>query len=395
MKLLVVSPYMPSPTWGFSARSYYLLKMLATMHTVSLLTLVAHDEVGADGNIPLVQDFVETMQVISRPQTQSKRARQLMSLVGGRSYSLHAHSVAGMQETLDKLLSKGCYDAVLFESVLTAAYRLPKGVKVIIDEHNIEYELLQRTYERETDLLRRWYNWRESRLLKSVEIARCGKADLVLVTSEREHVLLKSMLPQKMIEVVPNGVDIAAFQVDHEAQEVAHSIIFTGTMDYYPNIDAVLFFAERCWPLIRARVPDATWQIVGRNPPLEIAKLAELPGVKVTGWVPDVRPYLAAASVAIAPLLIGSGTRLKILEALAMAKAVVSTSLGCEGLSVVPGKHLMVADQPEAFAQAVVDFLLNPARCNAFGSAGRALAEAEYSWEQCGIKLLHALDRMC
>jgi polysaccharide biosynthesis protein PslH len=191
---------------------------------------------------------------------------------------------------------------------------------------------------------------------------------------------------------VPNGVDVEAFQKNCSRREVPGRIVFTGTFSYYPNVQAVLLFAQRCWPLIRAQAPLATWQIVGGNPPLEVQRLAELPGVAVTGTVPDVKPYLDAAEVAVAPLQIGSGTRLKILEALSMQKAVVSTSLGCEGLAVVSGEHLVVADEPEAFAQSVVTLLGNPELRATLGANGRTLVEAEYRWEQCGDKLLRVLE---
>jgi len=320
--------------------------------------------------------------------------RQLMSVVRGRSYTLDAHILAEVQEALDALLARERYDVVIFESVLIAGYSLPKSVKIIIDQHNIEHELLQRTYQRERAGLRKWYNLLESRLLKPVEIERCRRSDVVLVTSERERLAWKNMLPRNVIEVVPNGVDIEMFQGTWLEQEVPGRIIFTGAMNYYPNIDAVLFFAQHCWPLIQARVPGATWQIVGSNPSPEVLKLAQFPGVTVTGWVPDVRPYLAAAEVAIVPLQIGSGTRLKILEALAMQKAAVSTSVGCEGLSVESGKQLIVADQPEAFAQAVVDLIRKPEMRIELGTAGRSLVEAEYSWGRCGTKLMHILEKV-
>jgi len=178
------------------------------------------------------------------------------------------------------------------------------------------------------------------------------------------------------------------------SQEIVDRIIFTGTMNYYPNIDAVLYFARECWPLILSQVPNATWQIVGKDPTPEVSDLAELPGITVTGSVPDVTCYLAAATVAIAPILIGGGTRLKILEALAMRKAVVTTSRGCEGLSIIPGKHLIVADQAQAFAQAVVDLMQDRERRKALGNAGRALVEAVYSWERCGAQAVRALEKI-
>ncbi|HEX4714858.1 MAG TPA: glycosyltransferase family 4 protein, partial [Ktedonobacteraceae bacterium] len=156
----------------------------------------------------------------------------------------------------------------------------------------------------------------------------------------------------------------------------------------------VRFFAHHCWPLIRARIPSATWQIVGKNPMPEVLQLANVPGVTVTGEVSDTRLYLATASVAIAPLRIGSGTRLKILEAFAMQKAVVSSSIGCEGLAVEAGQHLLVADQPEAFAEAVIALLQQPEKRRELGRAGRALVETAYSWEQCGKHLLQAIEEM-
>ena len=162
-------------------------------------------------------------------------------------------------------------------------------------------------------------------------------------------------------------------------------------MDYYPNIDAILYFASECWPLIRSSAPRVTWAIVGRNPPSSVLKLGKVPGITVTGSVSDVRPYLAAANVVVAPLRIGSGTRLKILEAFAMRKAVVSTSLGCEGLDVIPGKHLIVADQPEAFAQCVVDLLQDQDKRAALGSAGKEFARA-YSWQRIGDALVDAVE---
>ena len=390
MKLLMLSPSFPSPTWGFRTRNYYLLKTLARKHTISLLSLVNRSEI-EECDLSLLKDFVHTAQIVVRPAPPSKRLQQLMCILRGRSYFLEYNSSTEMQRALDLLLLEEHYDAVLFESALIAGYRLPEGVKCIVDQHNIEHELLWRTYQHETAWLRKWYNRLESRLLRPMEIERCSKADVVLTTSERERLLLKSILPHSIIEVVPNGVDIEAFR--HNALgEVPGQIIFTGAMNYYPNIDAVTFFAQRCWPLIRAQIPGATWAIVGYDPVPEVRRLAELPGVTVTGSVPDVRPYLAASTVAITPLQIGGGTRLKILEALAMQKAVVSTSIGCEGLSVVPGEHLVVEDEPEALAQAVVAFLNNPEMRAAYGSAGRALVEAEYSWEHCVGRLLRVLD---
>jgi sugar transferase (PEP-CTERM/EpsH1 system associated) len=395
MKLLILMPSFPSPTWGAGTRNYHILKALAAHHTVSLLCLT--DWLDAEFidaelyDLSLLNDCMHTVKFVVRQTTSKKRLQQLWYIARLRSYSIAINDSKQMQEALDTLLQEEHYDAVLFESVLVAGYRLPEGTRYIIDQHNIEYELLWRTFQSESSWLRKWYNWQESHLLRRAEIEICKKASLVLTTSERDCRSLKSMLPDNIIEVVPNGVDVELFQ-NSLSDEIPYQIIFTGVMNYYPNIDAVLSFARDCWPLIKAEIPQATWKIVGGVPVREVRKLAELPDVTVTGTVPDVRPYLAASAVAIAPVQVGSGTRLKILEAFAMRKAVVSTSIGCEGLSVVPGKHLLIADRPVEFAQAVVKLLTNPEMRTTLGNAGRALVEEKYSWEHCGTQLLRFLE---
>lgn len=377
--------------WGASTRNYHLLKALASKHTVSLLALVE----GTEGRtyVEELQGLTHELHMIAHPTPSAKRREQLLHVLRGSSYILNSYSSREMQEKINILLSSAFYDVVFFESIFMAGYKLPAQVKMVIDQHNIEYELLQRTFERETSRSRKWYNWVESQLIKPVEIARCRAAQVVVMTSEREQQVMKNILPNKVIEVVPNGVDTEAFR-GGEAQQVQPTrIVFTGTMDYYPNIDAVLFFAEQCWPYIRRQVPEAEWQIVGRNPPAEIQQLAERPGISVTGSVPTVKPYLEAAAIAIAPLRIGSGTRLKILEAMAMEKAVVSTSAGCEGLAVESGKHLIVADEPAAFAQAIISLMKQPDLRTSYGLAGRMLVEHEYSWKRCGETLLQILEK--
>jgi sugar transferase (PEP-CTERM/EpsH1 system associated) len=393
MNLLMVTAGLPRPIGGANTRNFHLLKALSQEYRVSLLVLANDDEIDQVDLLSSMNEFAYSIQLIRYElPDRFKRLIQILHAVRGKSYFLNLFIIPEMQYALNAICTHRHFDIVLFESVLVAGYHLPHGLKFVIDQHNIEHELLERTYEHEKALLRKWYSWHESRLLKLGEIERCRKADVVLVTSEREYGVLKHLIPGQQIEVIPNGVDITTFVQHDSGQEIAHRIIFTGSMDYYPNIDAVLFFARECWSFIKAQVPSASWQIVGKAPPREVRDLAELPGITVTGTVPEVTPYLASAAVAIAPLQIGSGTRLKILEALAMRKAVVSTSLGCEGLSVTSGMHLIVADRAQAFAGAVIDLMQDTEKRKALGDAGRILVETEYSWESCGNQLLHVLE---
>lgn len=391
MNILIVSANIPSPTWGASSRNCYLLKALAENHRVSLLALSERSEKNMLSDLSLLEHLTYSTQVVTI-RSLPKCLRQFIALLSGKSYLLNTHTFVEMQDAINELFAREAFDLVLFESVLIANYRLPRKVKVVIDQHNIEYELQMRTFEQETAWLRKGYSWLESSHLKPIELNICRQADVVLVTSQRERMNLSALLLGTSTEVVPNGVDIEKFKDTDEEEEVPNRVIFTGAMDYYLNIHAVLLFAQWCWPLIQAQVPDATWLIVGRTPPAEIRNLAELPGITVTGTVSDVRPYLASSTVAIAPLQIGSGTRLKILEALAMRKAVVTTSVGCEGLTVENKKHLLITDPSEEFARAVVTLLNNPELRTTLGNAGRALIEAEYSWEYSGSRLLQVLE---
>lgn len=393
MNLLMVTAGLPRPLGGANTRNFHLLKTLSNLYRVSLLVLASEAEANESDVLFALNEFAYSIQLIPYElPDRSKRLIQFLNAVRGKSYFLNLFIVPEMQHALETLCAAHHFDMVLFESVLLAGYQLPSGMKTVIDQHNVEYELVERTYKHEKALVRKWYSWRESRLLKQGELERCRSADVVLVTSERERDMLRKVLPEQQIEVIPNGVDTATFVQRDPAPEIPHQILFTGSMDYFPNIDAVLFFARTCWPIIREHVPETTWHIVGKNPPPEIKRLAALPGITVTGTVPEVYPYLAASAIAIAPLQVGSGTRLKILEAFAMRKAVVSTSVGCEGLSVVTGKHLLVADHPQEFAQAVITLLNNPRMRTALGNAGRALVETQYSWEHSGALLLRVLE---
>jgi len=393
MRILMVSPYIPSPTSGNRARSYYLLKMLARQHTVSLLALDDGVTPASPHSLAPLEDFTSTMQIVPfLVAAYPKRVRQVLNILKGKSTYLSQHISPGMQDALTDLLAREPYDVLIFECALASDYLLPPHVRVILDQHNIEYEVLYRTYLHEPFSLRKWYNWRESRLVKQAEIKLSQRADALVMTSDRELVAMKKLLPHNTIAVVPNGVDIAYFNGEQNTHPQEHRIIFTGSMEYYPNVEAVLFFARTCWPRIRAAVPDATWQIVGKNPLPDVQNLARLPGVTVTGSVADVRPYFTHAAVAVVPLLVGGGTRLKILEAMAMRTPVVSTSLGCEGLAVEPDRHLLVADQAEAFARCVIELLTEPGRRQGLITAGRELVEAEYSWEKCADRLQEVVE---
>jgi glycosyltransferase involved in cell wall biosynthesis len=211
------------------------------------------------------------------------------------------------------------------------------------------------------------------------EEQRCWKrADGCILTSDREEAILRQYAPQAPTLVVPNGVDVDYFRPS-QATPDPDSIVFVGVMHYRPNVDAMLYFIREVMPHLLRQRPQLTLTVIGAKPPEELRRLAG-PNVVVTDRVPDTRPYVERAGAFVVPLRMGSGTRLKVLEGLAMGRPVISTSLGCEGIDAVDGQHLLVADQPAEFAHSVLRVLDDPALAARLGRQGRALVEERYSW---------------
>jgi glycosyltransferase involved in cell wall biosynthesis len=260
---------------------------------------------------------------------------------------------------------------------------------LVFDDHNAEYVLQQRAFETDVHQPRRWvgaaYSFVQWRRLRRYERRACEVADRVVAVSEVDAEVLRRLSPGLDPIVVPNGVDMEFYTTPvaplaGESGPKEEDLVFTAKMDFRPNVDAVLWFAQEVFPLIRRESSETRLWVVGKNPHPRLAPLAGDPAVVLTGWVEDVRPYIAEAAVYIVPLRIGGGTRLKVLEAMAMGKAIVSTALGCEGFDLVPGQELVVADTPSEFAAAVLALLRDPERRARLGRAGRRLASSRYDW---------------
>ena len=392
MKILVVTRDVPRPVSGAGKRNTYLLRALCEAHRVTLL-IVTDDPAVAVRDRAALDARLEALRIVGAPLSRYKRAWQMASTALRQPSVTLRFSPPRAGRAIRALLAAERFDVVVYQSVIVADHRLPPGPCVVIDEHNLEYELLERSVIQARSTSRRIHYALEAAALKRVELELLSRADLVSVTSERERELLTALLPGASVVVTPNGVDTDSFAPQPERAETPHRVIFTGSMDYHPNEQAAHYFADAIWPRVRVEIPDATWYLVGVRPPASFKRLAALPGVTVTGAVAETQPYLSAAAVAIAPLLVGGGTRLKILEALSMGKAVVTTALGCEGLDVTSGEHVLVADDPGDFADAVIQLLRDDSLRTRLGSAGRALVEREYSWARSGRTLVQAVER--
>jgi len=258
-----------------------------------------------------------------------------------------------------------------------------KHVPFVLFEHNVEAALFEQFAERADLAIVRAYMRLQARRLRRYEKRACRKASHVIAVSEVDREAYLNEYGVGHCSVIPTGVDIHQFQPSR-APCRANNLVFCGAMDWMANQDAMKYFVTEILPLIRKELPDVFFTLVGRNAPPEILKLGEIPGVHVTNTVPDIRPYVHAAKIFVVPLRIGSGTRLKLLEAMAMGKAIVSTTIGAEGLPLEHGRHILLADQPQAFADEVVTLLRNPERRAVLEANARRLAAQEYSWEKVG-----------
>ncbi len=397
MRVLWLCSYAPYPAdFGGARRTYNLVEQASRAgHQIDLLAFAfgdpARDAAAQAALSPLCRSVTLVADADALPAALGaadaaavarKRRGQLQSLLSPRPYQFYAHYSARMQTALDRYFAQARPDLVQVEFSQMAYYRLPAGVPALLDLHNVEYEILGRVARAGGAPLRRVYNWAEYLKFRRAEPQLWQRFTGLLVTSARDGELVRRDWPAARVTVVPNGVDTAFFHPpDGPGPATDPQIVFTGMMAYYPNHDAVLYFAEAIWPAVHAAVPGVGWTIVGAAPPAEVRALATPDnGITVTGRVDDVRPAVWRSRASIVPLRMGGGTRLKIVEALAMGQPVISTTIGCEGITVTSGHELLLADTPATFAAAVVSVLHNPTQAAALGAAGRELAVSTYSW---------------
>lgn len=365
------------------------MRGLSQRHDV---TLVCYARPWEEDNLPAVRILCESVHPVTATWAEGPdRLGRLKSLLSPEPHAFQRLAGAGMQATVDRLLRGGGYDLVQMESSQLSGLDLSRAPVTILDEHNIEYELLGRSLRFERSLPRKAFGLVEFAKMRRAERRAWRSFDACVVTSEREVPEVVSVAGDRPVAAVPNGVDLEHFLPQRGVP--TSGIVFTGLMRYRPNIDAVTYFVREVLPLIHRSRPDVTLTIVGWGSSDEVRALLG-PRVIATDRVPDVRPYIAGAAVIVAPIRMAGGTRLKVLEALAMARPVVSTSPACEGLDLVDGRHLLIADDPQNFAEHVLRVLADQAYGERLGEAGRARVAARYGWDS-SIRMLEDLhDRV-
>jgi glycosyltransferase involved in cell wall biosynthesis len=382
MRLLFLSFAFPLPlNNGHRMRSWSVLNALAAEgHDVTLLTFGEPEEVDEHHRaLSQVCREIDTVPLgLESLSSSTDRPNRLLGLFSAQPYAVRRFASPPMQARIRHYLARRTFGAVLCDTVYSAVNLPATRVPVILNTHNVEHLVLRRYVALERNPAKRLYAWTEMRKLRKWERDTCRRAATGMACSEYDRRQLSSLCSGFRATVVPNVVDVDRYVPSGDRE--TSTLLFQGAIDWFPNRDAINFFVTQVLPILRRNAPRIRFVIAGRNPaPGFVRKFTDIPEIEFTGTVPDMGPELARASVCVVPLRIGSGTRLKILEAAAMAKPIVSTRIGAEGLDFVDGEEIVLADEPSEFARAVADLLADPVRRRAMGLAARRRVEIQYS----------------
>jgi glycosyltransferase involved in cell wall biosynthesis len=398
-RLLFLCQTLPyPPTGGVEIRSYHVLRLLASAFDVTGLCFYrwksgwARDRLSE--NLEALRKLAP-MDAFPIPHEHS-RARMLWdhlrSTARSRVYTFFEYQSRDFLARLIELLRSDDFDLVHVDSLDLSAYLpLLNDRPVICVHHNVESALLARRATFETSGWRRGYVGRQAELMEREERRWCGRVALNVTVSEADRERLEDMVPAGKYTVVPNGVDTTAFVPSGTAVD---GIVFVGGTKSFANRDALQFFCSDVLPCLRGRGKKDSVQWVGRCTDEEQRAFGREYGVELTGYVDDIRPYVHRAACYAVPLRVGGGTRLEILDAWAMGKGVVSTSVGCEGLAVEDGENILIRDDPEEFAAAVAAVLDDPGLRQRLGDGARATAERIYSWEVIGMSMIETYSKV-
>jgi sugar transferase (PEP-CTERM/EpsH1 system associated) len=395
---------------GGKLRTWHVLRSLAERHEITYLSF-------ADPSAP-AEDYEGMRAVCNRlltvPRVDTAKGTLQFQLDAARHlidpvpYAIAKYRSRSFRVRLNRLLESEPFDVIVCD-FLVPAINMPRRLPcpAVLFTHNVEADIWRRHAAHAGNPLRRALLRSQWHRMLRYESATLARFDHVLVVSDADGATLHRLYPGSLHSdphLIQTGVDTQYFKPrladdrvrggPGEARRAAH-LVFTGSMDWLPNEDAMVYFARDIFPRIRAAEPGATLSIIGREPTPAVRGLAEDPGIEVVGRVDDVRPHIAAGSVYVVPLRIGGGTRLKIFEAMAMGKAVVSTTVGAEGLPVTSGVHLLIEDEPDAFARAVVQLIRDDAARHRLEAAARDLVVDRYDWSRVAWDFEKALARGC
>jgi sugar transferase (PEP-CTERM/EpsH1 system associated) len=385
MKLLLTlpRPLFPADTGG-KIRTLNIFSRLARSMEIHAVSLADRDrDIDAIAQMRRVFQSYTPVFWTEIPTFSARFYMQFLRARAGRfPYFLAKYRVPELTATIERLLEREKFDLMLCDFLQSAVAMLGSRFRPrVLFEHNVEYVIRKRHWEQEKNPLRKALLNGEWQKARAVEGEVCRAFDHVVSVSPQDGQLLAQEFQIQHVSTLPTGVDADYFQ-PQDVQPCPGRLVFVGSMDWHPNEDGVLWFLEEIFPLVRQKAPHATLTVVGRNPSQRLRALAAgVSGVEITGTVPDVRPYIARAEVVVVPLRIGGGTRIKIFEAMAMGRPVVSTALGAEGLPVRPQRDIVLGNDPLGFAEAAVALINDGTQRERIGAAGRELVIRNHTWD--------------
>jgi sugar transferase (PEP-CTERM/EpsH1 system associated) len=373
---------------GGKIRTYQMLKCLKREHHITYLTL--DDGTAAEDAIEQANEYCHELVRVphhTRPKFSAGFYLELARNLASRlPYFLKKYQSEGMKrEILERTTAGRSTFDVLVCDFLSPSVNVPAHLNpvTVLFQHNVEAMIWKRHYEVQANPIKKAYLYDQWRKAVAYERAACRRFHQVIAVSREDSEMMRRDYGVEAVEDVPTGVDTEYFRPRRDVQVDPHNLVFTGSMDWLPNEDAILYFTREVMPRIRQIVPDVTLTVVGRNPFPGLIELSKRdPSVIVTGRVEDVRPYMERAAAYVVPIRIGGGTRLKIYEAMALAKPVISTTVGAEGLPVRDGRELLLADTPEAFSEKVVRVITNEKFAHEIARQGAETVRARFSWDK-------------
>lgn len=377
---------------GGRIRTYHMLKELKREHHVTYLTL-DDGSAAPDAQAHATEYCHELVRVPhhTRPKFSAGFYIELAeNMVSPLPYFIKKYQSDFMRREVTRLTENGAFDVVVCD-FLQPSVNMPDDVPcaTVLFQHNVEAIIWKRHYEVQTNPIKRAYLYAQWRKSVAFERKACLSFDAVVAVSADDRELMRSEYGVERVADVPTGVDTEFYRPGAAARDGtaavetcgAHNLVFTGSMDWLPNEDAIQYFTTEIMPRVRAEVPDVTLTVVGRKPYRSLVELGKRdPAIEVTGRVEDVRPYMERAAVYIVPIRIGGGTRLKIYEAMAMEVPMVSTTIGAEGLPVADGVELLLADTPETFAAAIVRLLKDKDFAKTLAARAAETVREKYGW---------------
>lgn len=390
MKLLFLTPQIPyPPTQGAALRNYNILRGVSQMHDVSLLTFAGENQDRSPERLAPLFEICRHIKFVTAPKRPTFNRISDIFTTREPDMGLRLKSKE-FEQALLQLLENEQFDIVQVEGIELARYikviqAFDKQIKIVFDDHNAETALQKSVRERDSRRPSKWlgaiYSSIQVTRLERFETQICRQVDCVTVVSEKDKEEISKLAPQQKIVAIPNSIDVDLYKTVPAEEMPAFDILFSGTMDYRPNVDGIEWFFQLVWPKIRENLPSTTIKIAGQKVHPGLHKYKELEGVQFTGFVDSIIPYIHATKVVILPLHMGSGTRLKFIQALAVGKAVVTTTIGAEGFPVSDGNELFFADSPGDFASAVVTLLTNEQKRLDLAAQGQLFVEA-YDWRR-------------